>query len=81
MHYYSIASRCVILKPMKPKRNKRKTKKGKYVRTSIYLEEDLWKDLKWEAIQKKTTLSELINRKLKELKKLKKKISIVGEDL
>ncbi|HIO42337.1 MAG TPA: chromosome segregation protein SMC [Aquifex sp.] len=62
-------------------RNKRKTKKGKYVRTSIYLEEDLWKDLKWEAIQKKTTLSELINKKLKELKELKKKTSIVAEDL
>jgi predicted DNA-binding ribbon-helix-helix protein len=62
------------------RRNKRKSKKGKCVKTSVYLEEELWKELKWEAIQKRTTLSELINRKLKELKELKRKNSIVVED-
>jgi len=41
----------------------------------------LWKQLKWEAIEKQTTLSELINRKLKELKTLKKKTGVVSEDL
>jgi len=51
------------------------------VRTSIYLERELWKELKWEAIEKQTTLSELINRKLKELKNLKGKTSVVVEDL
>jgi len=64
---------------MGQRRKKRKTKK-EFVRTSIYLEKDLWKQLKWEAIEKQTTLSELINKKLKELKTLKKKTSIVTED-
>ena len=62
------------------RRNKRKSKKGKFVKTTLYLEEELWKELKWEAVQKKTTLSDLVNRKLKELKELKKKISVVSED-
>jgi len=65
---------------MGQKRNKRKPKKD-YVKTTIYLERELWKELKWEAIEKQTTLSELINRKLKELKNLKRKTPIVGEDL
>ena len=62
------------------RRNNRKKERGRYIRTSVYLEEDLWKDLKWEAIQKKTTLSDLINKKLKELKELKKKTGIVVEE-
>ncbi len=65
---------------MGQKRNKRKSQKD-YVKTTIYLERELWKELKWEAIEKQTTLSELINRKLKELKNLKRKTPIVGEDL
>ena len=64
---------------MEQKRNKRKFQKD-YVKTTIYLERELWKELKWEAIEKQTTLSELINRKLKELKNLKRKTSIVVED-
>ncbi len=51
------------------------------VKTTIYLERDLWKQLKWEAIEKQTTLSELINKKLKELKTLKNKAPIVEEDI
>ena len=65
---------------MGQKRNKRKPKKD-YIKTTIYLERKLWKELKWEAIEKQTTLSELINRKLKELKNLKGKTSVVVEDL
>jgi len=62
------------------RRNNRKKERGRYIRTSVYLEEDLWKELKWEAIQKKTTFSDLINKKLKELKELKKKTGIVVEE-
>jgi len=65
---------------MGQKRNKRKPKKD-YIKTTVYLERELWKELKWEAIEKQTTLSELINRKLKELKNLKGKTSVVVEDL
>ena len=65
---------------MGQRRKKQKSKK-EMVRTSIYLERELWKELKWEAIEKQTTLSELINRKLKELKNLKGKTSVVVEDL
>jgi predicted DNA-binding ribbon-helix-helix protein len=65
---------------MGQRRAKRKPKKD-FVKTTIYLERDLWKELKWEAIEKQTTLSELINRKLKELKSLKRKTPIVAEDL
>ena len=64
---------------MAQRRKRRKTKK-EFVRTSIYLEKELWKELKWEAIEKQTTLSELINKKLKELKTLKKKTDVVVED-
>ncbi len=71
---------CINLTLMGQKRKKRKSKK-EVVRTSIYLEKNLWKELKWEAIEKQTTLSELINRKLKELKNLKRKTSVVAEDL
>ena len=63
------------------RRKKRKSKKVRYIKTTLYLEENLWKDLKWEAIQKKTTLSELVNKKLKELRELKKKTSIVAEEV
>ncbi len=72
--------KCVNLTLMGQRRKKRKPKKD-LIRTSIYLERDLWKELKHEAIENQTTLSELINRKLKELKNLKKKTSIVAEDL
>jgi len=71
--------KCVNLTFMGQRRRKQKSKK-EMVRTSIYLERELWKELKWEAIEKQTTLSELINRKLKELKDLKRKTSIVVED-
>jgi len=71
--------KCVNLTLMGQRQKKQKSKKG-VVRTSIYLERELWKELKWEAIEKQTTLSELINRKLKELKDLKRKTSIVVED-
>jgi len=64
---------------MAQRRKRRKTKK-EFVKTTIYLEKDLWKELKWEAIEKQTTLSELINRKLKELKTLKRKTDVVAED-
>ncbi|GEM_PF-3377497 len=59
----------------------RKSHKKDLVKTTIYLERDLWKQLKWEAIEKQTTLSELINKKLKELKTLKNKAPIVEEDI
>ena len=75
-----MTSKCFNLTLMGQKRNKRKSQKD-YVKTTIYLERELWKELKWEAIEKQTTLSELINRKLKELKNLKRKTPIVGEDL
>jgi len=65
---------------MGQKRNKRKSQKD-YVKTTIYLEKELWKELKWKAIEKQTTLSELINRKLKELKNLKRKTPVAVEDL
>jgi len=55
--------KCVNLTLMGQRRKKQKSKK-EIVRTSIYLERELWKELKWEAIEKQTTLSELINRKL-----------------
>jgi len=74
-------SKCVILAFMGVRRKKRKSKKVRYIKTTLYLEENLWKDLKWEAIQKKTTLSELVNKKLKELRELKKKTSIVAEEV
>jgi predicted DNA-binding ribbon-helix-helix protein len=64
---------------MAQRRKRRKTKR-EFVKTTIYLERDLWKELKWEAIEKQTTLSELINRKLKELKTLKRKTDVVAED-
>jgi len=72
--------KCANLTLMGQRRKKQKSKK-EMVRTSIYLERELWKELKWEAIEKQTTLSELINLKLKELKNLKMKTPIVGEDL
>jgi len=72
--------KCANLTLMGQRRKKQKSKK-EIVRTSIYLERELWKELKWEAIEKQTTLSELINRKLKELKNLKRKTPILGEDL
>ena len=78
--YDVMTSKWVNLTFMALRRNKRKSKKGKLVKTTLYLEEELWKELKWEAVQKKTTLSDLVNRKLKELKELKKKISVVSED-
>jgi len=74
-------SKCVILAFMGVRRKKRKSKKVRYIKTTLYLEENLWKDLKWKAIQKNTTLSELVNKKLKELRELKKKTSIVVEEL
>jgi predicted DNA-binding ribbon-helix-helix protein len=63
----------VLLKLMKDKVKRNLKRKKKLIKTTLYLEEDLWKQLKHEAIDKKTTLSELINRKLKELETLKKK--------
>jgi len=67
-------------KPMGDKAKKKPKKKKKLIRTSIYLEEDLWKQLKHEAIDRKTTLSELINRKLKELGTLKRKTALMEID-
>ena len=75
-----MTSKWVNLTLMALRQNKRKSKKGKVVKTTLYLEEELWKDPKWEAIQKKTTLSDLINKKPKELKELKKKTGIVVEE-
>jgi len=65
---------------MRDKEKKNPRKKKKLIRTSIYLEEDVWKQLKHEAIERKTTLSELINRKLKELETLKKKTPFMEFD-
>ncbi len=55
-----------------------KGKGKKYIKTTIYLEEELWKALKWEAIDKKTTLSDLINKKLKEYERFKRTGFISG---
>jgi len=65
---------------MRDKEKKNPRKKKKLIRTSICLEEDLWKQLKHEAIDRKTTLSELINRKLKELETLKRKTTFIEID-
>jgi predicted DNA-binding ribbon-helix-helix protein len=62
------------------KAKKNPKRKKKLIKTTLYLEEDLWKQLKHEAIDKKTTLSELINRKLKELETLKKKTTFMEID-
>lgn len=48
-------------------------KKEKYIKTTISLPENLWKELKIESIEKKKTLSKLITEKLKKLKVLEMK--------
>ena len=80
--YKSIYQSIKVLqfKPMRDKEKKNPKRKKKIIRTSIYLEEDLWKQLKHEAIERKTTLSELINRKLKELGTLKRKTTFIEID-
>lgn len=54
-------------------KKKTKRKKGKSIKTTISLPEDLWKELKIESIEKKKTLSKLIEEKLKRLKVLEMK--------
>ena len=52
-------------------------KKGNYVRTTVSLPREVWEELKIESIKKKTTMGELIAKKLKELKELRAKFKIV----
>ena len=55
--------------------------KKRYVRTTISLPEDIWEELRIESIKKKTTMGDLITKKILELKKLKEKIGIVKDNL
>ncbi len=48
-------------------------KKRKFIKTTISLPEDLWKELKIETVEKKKTLSKLIEEKLIRLKVLEMK--------
>ena len=61
-----------IIKAMRKKRSK-----SRYVRTTVSLPEDVWKELKIESIEKRITLGELIVEKLKELEELKSKMVFV----
>ena len=54
----------------------RKKKRG-YVRTTVSLPKDVWEELRIESIKKKTTMGELIAKKLKELKELRSRLNMV----
>ena len=54
----------------------RKKKRG-YVRTTVSLPRDVWEELRIESIKKKTTMGELIAKKLKELKDLRSRLNMV----
>ncbi|MDQ7083120.1 MAG: chromosome segregation protein SMC [Aquificota bacterium] len=56
-----------------------KRRKGKYVRTTVSLPEDVWMELRVESIKRKKTMGDLIAEKLEELKKLKKR-AVLGCD-
>lgn len=55
-----------------PKQEKERNKE-KWVKTTIILPRKLWKEIKYEAVRKEITMSEVIEIKLRELKRLKKK--------
>lgn len=56
---------------------RKKGTKNRYIRTTISLPEDVWKELKIESIEKRMTLGELIVEKLKELEELQSKVVFV----
>ncbi len=60
---------------------KKKSGKKDYVRTTISLPRDVWEELRIESIKKRTTLGDLIVKKLLELKELKEKVGMTGENL
>ncbi|SNZ16171.1 chromosome segregation protein SMC [Hydrogenobacter hydrogenophilus] len=55
------------------KKRKEKTSK-KYVRTTVSLPEDVWRELRVESIDKKITMGDLIAKKIRELKELRKRV-------
>lgn len=55
------------------KKRKGKTSK-KYVRTTVSLPEDVWRELRVESIDKKITMGDLIAKKIRELKELQKRV-------
>ncbi|MGB9873487.1 MAG: chromosome segregation protein SMC [Hydrogenobacter sp.] len=54
------------------KKRKEKTSK-KYVRTTVSLPEEVWRELRVESIDKKITMGDLIAKKIRELKELQKR--------
>ena len=58
-------------------KRKRKRKKKSYVRTTVSLPKEVWEELRIESIKTKTTMGELIAKKLKELKELRSKLNMV----
>ncbi|RLJ70695.1 hypothetical protein BCF55_0976 [Hydrogenivirga caldilitoris] len=55
-------------------------KEKKFVRTTVSLPENVWKELRMESIKEKLPMGELIARKLKELKELKRRKSIISPE-
>jgi len=63
-------------------RSMRKKKKKKYVRTTVSLPENVWKELRIESVEKRIPMGELIANKIKELKELKSRLSFIeGADV
>lgn len=54
-----------------------KKKKENYVRTTVSLPREVWEELKIESIKKKTTMGELIAKKIKELKELRSRLNVI----
>lgn len=54
------------------RKKRRKTKK--YVRTTVSLPEDVWRTLRIESIETRTTMGDLIAEKIKELEDIKKRL-------
>jgi len=59
----------------KGKKVKKEKEREEWVKTTVLLPRNLWKELKLEAVKEEKNFSELIAEKLKELKRLKKKYS------
>jgi len=53
-----------------------KKKRENYVRTNVSLPREVWEELRIESLKKKTTMGELIAKKIKELKELRTKLNI-----
>ena len=57
-----------------------KRRKGKYVRTTVSLPKEVWEELRIESIRKRIPMGELIAKKIRELKELKERYSVVKLD-